>query len=172
MNVKAQEFITKMKAEQREKELELRAEHLISLGLIDESVSKEEIIYSDGYDGYGWLWDDEKQKYYKKVEVKVPIEVTDEEYQEILKYAPRTEKQMVKEEPTSWAKIIKTIANILLIINIVGGIILCLILANDYYTDDFAWVPIVAALVYGLFYYPLIVGFSRIVAIAERKLQE
>ena len=164
MNVKAQEFINKMKAEQREKELELRAEHLISLGLIDESASKEEIIYSDGYD--------EKQKYYKKVEVKVPIEVTDEEYREILKYAPRTDKKLAKKVLTSWANIIEAIADILLIINIVGGIILCLILANSYRTDDFAWVPIVAALVYGLFYYPLIVGFSRIVAIAERKLQE
>ena len=165
MNVKAQEFINKMKAEQREKELELRAEHLISLGLIDESASKEEIIYSDGYDGYGWLWDDEKQKYYKKVEVKVPIEVTDEEYREILKYAPRTDKKLAKKVLTSWANIIEAIADILLLIMVVGGFILFIML-------DVAWVPIVAALVYGLFYYPLIVGFSRIVAIAERKLQE
>ena len=165
MNVKAQEFINKMKAEQREKELELRAEHLISLGLIDESASKEEIIYSNEYDGLGWQYDEEKQMYSKKVKNFCPIEVTDEEYQEILKYAPRTDEKVVKKVLTSWANIIEAIADILLLIMVVGGFILFIML-------DFAWVPIVAALVYGLFYYPLIVGFSRIVAIAERKLQE
>ena len=39
MNTKVQEFINKMKAQQEEKELRQRKEHLISLGLVDENNS-------------------------------------------------------------------------------------------------------------------------------------
>jgi hypothetical protein len=165
MNNKVQEFINKMKAEQREKELKERGEHLISLGLIDEDKSNEETEYSDYYGGKDWKWDYEKNKYYKTVGIKVPVEVTDEEYQEILKYAPVIEKEVeeiVKPEPeTPTANAIRIIATILLILMLIVGVV-SLILSE--------WIPIVSAIIYSIFYYPFIIGFSKIVKVAEKQL--
>lgn len=166
MNPKVQEFIDKMKAEQKEKELKEKKELLISLGLIDEEKSKEEVIYSDVRDfSNDWKWDEEKQKYYKKTQVIVPVEVTDEEYQEILKYAPVIEKEVeeiVKPEPeTPTANAIRIIATILLILMLIVGVV-SLILSE--------WIPIVSAIIYSIFYYPFIIGFSKIVKVAEKQL--
>lgn len=166
MNNKVQEFINKMKAEQREKELKERGEHLISLGLIDEDKSNEETEYSDYYGGKDWKWDYEKNQYYKTVGIKVPVEVTDEEYQEILKYAPVIKKEVeeiVKPEPeTPTSNAIRIIAIILLILMLIGGVILSLSLGE--------WIPIVSAIIYSIFFYPLIIGFSKIVKVAEKQL--
>ena len=99
-----------------------------------------------------------------------PIEVTDEEYQEILKYSPNFErKKQIKEdnEKTPCADSINVIVKVFLVINIICGIILCMILSSSYSTDDFAWIPIVSALIYCIFWYPIIVGFSKIVKVAE-----
>lgn len=175
MNAKVQEFIDKKKSEQKERELRERNEHLISLGLVDESKSVEGVVYLDVWDGSKECqWDEEKQIYAKRTYVPAPVEVTDEEYREILKYAPaeRAETEVKKEPNTTWGNAINTIANILLAINIIGGIILCMVLSSDYYTRDIAWTPIVAAIVYCILWYPLIVGFSKIVKAAEKKLQE
>ena len=173
MNAKVQEFINKMK----EKEMEQRNETLISLGLIDESQTITN-RRTKGIDSFtpNSQYDKEKNQYYVETKEYTAIEVTDEEYKEILKYVPFAEKNIddkeVKEIATTWASAIKTIANILLAVNIIGGFILWIVLADDYDTKDFAWVPIVSALSYCILYYPLIVGFSKIVAVAERKLQE
>ena len=175
MNAKVQEFIDKKKSELKEEELKKREEHLISLGLVDESKSVEGVVYFDIWDGSEECkWDEEKQRYVKRSYVPAPIEVTDEEYQEILKYAPkeRTETGVKKEPDTTWGNAINTIANILLAINIIGGVTLCIILSNDYSTADFAWIPIVSALTYCILWYPLILGFSKIVKAAEKTLQE
>ena len=176
MNAKVQEFINKMKEEQRVKDLKERSEHLISLGLVDEGKSK--IVtkqYLDNY-VYGAKLDGPKNKYYIEGEGYPAIEVTEDEYQEILKYAPirikETEEIKTSTPNTPWASTIKFIANFLLVINIIGGFILCIILSSSYSTDDFAWLPIVSAVTYGILWYPLIVGFSKIVKVAEKTLQE
>lgn len=83
MNPKVQELIDKKKEEEREKELKLRNEHLISLGLVDEELSKKE--YTSYYSN-STKYDEEKKLYY--IERNVAIEVTDEEYAEICKYYP------------------------------------------------------------------------------------
>ena len=175
MSKKVQEFIDKMKKEERKK----RDEHLISLGLIDESKTIitriDENVYSHTPDS---RYDKEKGCYYVETTKYFPIEITDEEYQEILKYSSfannKTEeiKEVVEEVSTTWANVIKVIANILLVLNIIGGFFLYIMLADSYKTENYAWIPIVSALSYCILYYPLIVGFSKIVAIAERKLQE
>ena len=170
MNIKVQEFIDKMKEEQKEVELKQREEHLISLGLIDES--KNTYTTSKAYPNEaGWHFDYEKQVYYKGT--KAAIEVTDEEYQEILKYAP-----IIKDikaagatlSETKWAKIIEIIAYIYLI----GGIlinILAIASTNEYLREN---TPVVAECLSTIFYvcisFPFVMGFSRIVAAAEKKL--
>ena len=184
MNAKVQEFIDKMKEEEKERELrhkeeekKLRDKHLISLGLVDKEKSTQTIEYSTNWKNGFDEWDADKKKYYRKVEVNSPIEVTDEEYQEILKYAQLIEKEKeptkdVERKDTTWADRINVIAKILLPLNIIGGIILCIIFASDSSADVFAWIPIVSALTYCIFWYPIIVGFSKIVKVAEKNLQE
>lgn len=168
MNNKVQEFINK----QKEKELKQKEAHLISLGLIDESKSINSIEYLDEWDGTNECkWDTVIRKYYKEIEQKVALTVTDQEYQEILKYAPITsETNHTKTIETPWANSIKISANIFLALNILAGIILCLLLANNYHTDDYAWIPIITAFINCILWYPLNIGFSIIVKLAEKKL--
>lgn len=174
MNPKAQEFINKIKEEKKAKELIEKEEHLISLGLIDENRSGIRRVYSETFNYSDFpYYDSKKDLYYKDKETYLPIEVTDEEYQEILKYAPINKKTEVKKKlRTTWADAIEIIANLFLAINIIGGIVLCVTFASDYSIDDFAWIPIVLALTYCFFWYPLIRGFSKIVEVAEKSLQK
>ena len=62
MNAKVEEFINKMKEEQKLKELKQREEHLISLGLLDESKSTIKIEYRDYWESGFDKWDEEKGK--------------------------------------------------------------------------------------------------------------
>lgn len=78
MDEKLQKYLDEAKAKERRKKDEL----LISLGLTkDETVR----IYSERYSDVYNKWDAETDMYY--ADVKVPITVTDEEYEEIKKYA-------------------------------------------------------------------------------------
>lgn len=168
MDAKVQEFINKMKEEEKKQ----RDDKLISLGLTDEN-KKTVIREYLNYKRYDAKYDETKKQHYIEKEVESPIEVTEDEYQEILKYSSfikneTTETTEIKDISTTWASTIKVIANILLVLNIIGGFILWIVLVDK----DFAWIPIVSALSYCILFYPLIVGFSKIVAVAERKLQE
>ena len=87
------------------------------------------------------------------------------------------ELENIEEKPYSkkkiiWSVEIKLLAKIIVVINIIGGIILFAIFANDYTLDDYSLVPIVVAILNCVIYYPLIVGFSIIVEAAEKKLKE
>lgn len=169
MDAKVQEFINKMKEEEKKQ----RDDKLISLGLTDEN-KKTVIREYLNYKRYDAKYDETKKQHYIEKEVESPIEVTEDEYQEILKYSSfiknetTNETTEIKDISTTWASTIKVIANILLVLNIIGGFILWIVLVDK----DFAWIPIVSALSYCILFYPLIVGFSKIVAVAERKLQE
>lgn len=169
MNAKVQEFIDKMEKEEKRK----RDEKLISLGLIDENRKTIRRVYINCKIPKA-KYDNVKNQYYIEKLDYAPIDVTEDEYKEILKYSSfaKVETAEIKEISTTWAKAIDVIAKILLVVNIIGGFILWRVLEDSIYTDDYAWIPIVFALLYCILYYPLIVGFSKIVAVAERKLQE
>lgn len=164
MNAKLEEFI-KLKKE----------EHLVSIGLIDGY--KEDIVYLDYWDRdveSNCVWDDAKQKYRKKIQRPIPIQVTDEEYQELLKYAPihqdanNNKNEDNVEKVTEYSKTIKTISNILFVVNLIVGIIGLIMLFNE----DYAIVGIIM-FVYALFgalFTPIISGFANIVAIAEKSI--
>ena len=167
MKAKVQEFINKMIEEQKAKEVIEKEEHLISLGLIDEEKTKRGIVYLDNWDGTkDCKFDNEKNKYYKESFVPAAIEITDEEYLEILKYAPKGQEKVEKTKEstkTTWANAISITATIFLVLNIIGALILAI---------EFGWIPIIIALTYCILWYPLIVGFSKIVKVAEKTLQE
>lgn len=76
-----------------------------------------------------------------------------------------------KKNKTFWADVIKIVFTIMLIINCLAGLILLCVFLNDYHLDDIAWLPLVIALLYGVLFYPLIMGYSKVVAAAEKKLQ-
>ncbi len=118
MNAKLENFINQK-----------RAEHLISLDLIDESKPIKKRKYTNVYQA-GYHLDEEKNLYYTGVTEYEPIDITNEEYQELLKYAPiENEKYGVTIErasDTTWSDAIKVIANVLLALNILVGIIVFL----------------------------------------------
>lgn len=88
------------------------------------------------------------------------LEVTDEEYREILKYT--TPKENTLEKTTKWSNVISAITLIVLIIGIVSGIIISIAI------DSF--IPIVYVGIYFVIYIPFMIGFSKIVEAAEKYL--
>ena len=88
------------------------------------------------------------------------LEVTDEEYREILRYI--TSKENTLEKTTKWSNVISAITLIVLIIGIVSGIIVSIAI------DSF--IPIVYVGIYFVIYIPFMIGFSKIVEAAEKYL--
>lgn len=167
MNIKAEELINKIKEEQKSQ----REEHLISLGLVDKSRKHTKRVYIDKY-ASGAKLDSSKNQYYFESEEFAAIEVTDEEYREILKHFPLPDNKNTDKTETRWANIINRVANILIPINLVIGIVMWFILDDSYITRKMALIPMFAAIAYCVLFYPLIIGFSKIVAVAEKRLKE
>ncbi|MBE6307896.1 MAG: hypothetical protein E7087_01135 [Bacteroidales bacterium] len=177
MNAKVQEFIDKMMEKQKEEELKQREEFLISLGLIDEEKTKRGIVYLDIWDGTkDCKFDNEKNKYYKESFVPAAIEVTDEEYQEILKYAPlitREKEQKAEATKSSLEKTIEIIGIILVIISVIEIFMMIGDLSNCS-SDSIAYQQLTANI--GVrsvqcLYLPLILGFAKVVGAAEKYLK-
>lgn len=180
MNARVEQFIDRMKEEQKVKELKQKEAHLISIGLIDESKSHTERVYCDGtgFDSDVKL-DTEKQMYYKEVKKVFPIEVTDEEYQEILKYAPVSESTAEQvngnTSKRTWSNIIKTIARIYLIGGILINLFTLLMLDRDYMSDNVFYQFLGESLITIFFIsvsFPFVMGLSTIVAAAEKYLRK
>ena len=90
MNPKLQAYLEKAKDEQRKQELEKRNAFLISLGLIDEEKStvKWSKTFRDSEDDSQYpYYDEEKGMYYRGTQE--AIEVSDEEYEELLRVVPQ-----------------------------------------------------------------------------------
>lgn len=163
MNIKVKEFIDKMKEAERVENERKKEELLLSLGLCETTIKRR---YSDNW-GYGFeQYDTEKGVYYSDEETTVPIEITDEEYREILKYADVFKKQNKLKRGFSIYEIISIIAKVGALLNIFIGIILF-----AFVDSDLMWVPIFM-IISGCVYYPLVEGYSRIVAAAEKILKE
>lgn len=79
MNAKVKEFIASAKEQQLAQEKKKKDEILIKLGLYE-----EEIITSDKQEDLSYHFDYDERYWYKKT--KKPIELTDKEYEEVLKY--------------------------------------------------------------------------------------
>ena len=99
---------------------------------------------------------------------KIPIEVTDEEYAEILKY----QKPTVKSEANPMAVILRVVA----VLSIIGGIILGIIFGNvetvsgTYYQYKTTHFDVSVALIYwvvGLVYSFFVFGFAEVIQLLE-----
>ena len=132
-NEKVENLIEQEKSRQDTSQKQMRNEHLISLGLIDEN--KTERKYLDNpydVDDASRKYDTETNKYY--TERHTALDVTDEEYEEICKYFPTI---LTKKEILKTATVAEQTLNIIAIVVLVCGIIgaLVCLLTIRYYGD-------------------------------------
>jgi len=132
-NEKVENLIKQEKERQDTSQKQMREDHLISLGLIDENKTERKYL-NNPYDAddASRKYDPDKGKYY--AERRAALDVTDEEYEEICKYFPTTP---TKKEILKTATFAETTLNIIAIIVLVCGIIgtlICLftITTNSY----------------------------------------
>lgn len=171
MNRKIEEFLKAKKETEKKK----RDEHLISLGLVDETKSTIHREYCEG-NRPGSKYDEDKDRYYIEHVEAVPLEVTDEEYREILRYAPIEDGDR-KNVTTPWANIIRRLSYVYLFCAVVINIIMSVAKykqACGLYED--AGVTLAQDIVYSilvtLIYFVSIMGISKVVGAAEKYLQE
>ena len=122
MDELVQDYLEKAKTAVAAEESKKRNKHLISLGLYH-----TERVYGP-YGGKFLLYDKEQKRHY--YEKKIPVEVTNEEYAEICKYASRNkveedipEEPKVKEVSNSAERILGGFNTFLLCVNILMAIV-------------------------------------------------
>ena len=115
MNEKLQEFLDKKRKEESNKARKEKISTLVALGLYDKVYSQDN-IYCEEYNFFEWDEEENRNKYYKIV----PIEITDEEYEEVKKYR---RKEVIREENTI-ATILTVIAWIVFIGGFFAGVVL------------------------------------------------
>lgn len=126
MNPKVKQFIDEAKAKERAEFEKQRDAHLIKLGLVDEE--KSTVEYSEGYSPeMGFVnYDSQKDKYYKRTIV--PVEVTDDEYEQIKRYtAPKVQTIADSDDEANSAEVfMANVINIVRIIVIVTSIVIAI----------------------------------------------
>lgn len=117
MNEVVEEYLEKKQKEIKKQREKAKEEKLVELGLYERIYEGQE-----GYDPQkaNYCWDDEKQQgtYYNKV----PIEVTDEEYEEILKVSD--EEIATSVGGNTIAKVLKVIAWVIYGVGFIMGLVL------------------------------------------------
>ncbi len=129
MDTKVKEFIEAAKLKERKVFEKERDEHLLSLGLIDEEKSIRE--YSVNYSSFFNKWDKKAQKYYR--EELVPAKITDEEYEEVKRYAAKNAADMENVELNNGAeKFLGIINTIMLVLSIIAVVVLIIVGVVEY----------------------------------------
>ncbi len=147
MNEKVKEFLDEKKAEARAKYEERRDETLVGLGLCEREYAPDG-KYSVKYNLAEWDKEARRNKYYRLV----AVEVTDEEYLEILKVTK-------KEDKIATADPVATALAVIAWITYIGGIIAGIIVgaaAEEFVTTLVFWA---SAFITGTMF----LGFSRII---------
>ena len=124
MNEKLKAFLDTKKAAETKKYEEEKQKTLIDLGLFEKVYSpgnkySEEFCFSD------WDSDTQQSKYYKKV----PIEITEEEYQEVKKHLKKEDAT----ENNPIAKALTIIAWVIFIAGFIAGIVFGNVEVEGYY---------------------------------------
>ena len=176
----AQEFIDIMEEKRKKKELEIKNKVLIHLGLVDKEKSYRE--YFPYWVNEKCKWDEEARKYY--IEESVPLEVSDEEYEEILKYAEIDfeieEIEKKRRKSTPWSNAIKAVAYIVLIVGIIANLVLLFNVDEptglehriaEKAADIERW-EYIANIIYTVLSFPLLMGFAKLVSAAEKYLHK
>ena len=151
MDAKVKEFLDAAKAKEREAFEKKRDEHLISLGLIDE---ESEVVreYSSYYSSRFEKWDVDKKMYY--YDRKQPVKVTDEEYEEILKYSTKNEIEEIEIEEieidNGAEKFLSVMNGINLAIGIIAAVVLIFVALDAYRNGGYYFLASVVILLTSL----------------------
>lgn len=111
MNQRVQEFINQQKIQAEYNKNMEKAKVLNDLGLYDKEYS-ENPAWSEEYPDYEYDQETKEGRYFKKI----PINVTDEEYEEILKYCKQSDNTTPVNKENKVAKVLTGIAYAIFII--------------------------------------------------------
>ena len=160
MNEKVKEFLDAKKKAEQKKYAEEKQKTLIALGLFEKVYSPNN-TYSAEFPVYEYDSVSGKNKWYKKV----PIEITDEEYQEVKKYAKKEESS--KTNPI--ASILTALAWIVFIGGFIAGLVFGTVeVESSYYSE--AEFSLAAAFVYwcdAFIYGTIFLVFAEIIKLLE-----
>lgn len=116
MNKIVQEFIDKKKAEIENNKNKEKRELLMDLGICEKEYSQSS-AWSEEYPDYEYDQETKEGRYFKKI----PINVTDEEYEEILKYCKQSDNTTPVNKENKVAKVLTGIAYAIFIIGAILG---------------------------------------------------
>nr|WP_296078458.1 hypothetical protein [uncultured Ruminococcus sp.] len=116
MNKIVQEFINKKKAEIENNKNKEKRELLMDLGICEKEYSQSS-AWSEEYPDYEYDQETKEGRYFKKI----PINVTDEEYEEILKYCKQSDNTTPVNKENKVAKVLTGIAYAIFIIGAILG---------------------------------------------------
>ncbi len=148
---KIQEFIKAAKTKEREEFEKQRDLHLVSLGLVDETKTVKE--YSKVYTSQYPIFDQEKNQYYRVVNI--PLEVTDEEYEEIKRLTPPVVDKG-EELGENKEQLLKVLNGIMLGVAIIATIVLIITAINAYRIGGYYFLAAVALLFISLLNWALV----------------
>lgn len=116
MNKIVQEFIDKNKAEIENNKNKEKRKLLMDLGICEKEYSQSS-AWSEEYPDYEYDQETKEGRYFKKI----PIHVTDEEYEEILKYCKQSDNTTPVNKENKVAKVLTGIAYAIFIIGAILG---------------------------------------------------
>lgn len=111
-----QEFIDKKKAEIENNKNKEKRKLLMNLGICEKEYSQSS-AWSEEYPDYEYDQETKEGRYFKKI----PINVTDEEYEEILKYCKQSDNTTPVNKENKVAKVLTGIAYAIFIIGAILG---------------------------------------------------
>ena len=116
MNKIVQEFIDKKKAEIENNKNKEKRKLLMDLGICEKEYSQSS-AWSEEYPDYEYDQETKEGRYFKKI----PINVSDEEYEEILKYCKQSDNTTPVNKENKVAKVLTGIAYAIFIIGAILG---------------------------------------------------
>lgn len=116
MNKIVQEFIDKKKAEIEDNKNKEKRKLLMDLGICEKEYSQSS-AWSEEYPDYEYDQETKEGRYFKKI----PINVTDEEYEKILKYCKQSDNTTPVNKENKVAKVLTGIAYAIFIIGAILG---------------------------------------------------
>lgn len=135
MNKIVQEFIDKKKAEIENNKNKEKRKLLMDLGICEKEYSQSS-AWSEEYPNYEYDQETKECRYFKKI----PINVTDEEYEEILKYCKQSDNTTPVNKENKVAKVLTGIAYAIFIIGAILGFVMGYTkdILDDTYSFSFA----------------------------------
>lgn len=135
MNKIVQEFIDKKKAEIENNKNKEKRKLLMDLGICEKEYSQSS-AWSEEYPDYEYDQETKEGRYFKKI----PINVTDEEYEEILKYCKQSDNTTPVNKENKVAKVLTGIAYAIFIVGAILGFVMGYTkdILDDTYSFSFA----------------------------------